>query len=65
MQRKDFKPGVKFTSVATGNVFEVLKIERALLADSYNVTIRNCTNGRKSVHGIGYLERLELHVVEG
>lgn len=65
MKKREIKPGIKFLSVATGTEFEILKIERALLADSYNVTIRNCMTGRKSVHGMGYLERLDLHVVEG
>lgn len=63
MKQEDFKKGTKFISAATGFTFEVLKIEKALFADSYNVTIKNLENGRKSVHGLNYLSKLDLHKV--
>ncbi len=62
MKTEDFKPGVKFISQTTYARFEVVKVERALFADSYNVTIRNLDTGRKSVHGLNYLSKLNLHI---
>ena len=62
MKEEEFKPGVKFISQTTQVRFEVLKVERALFANSYNVTIRNLDNGRNSVHGLNYLSKLNLHI---
>ena len=59
---EDFKPGIKFISDTTQARFEVLEVKKALFADSYNVTVRNLDNGRKSVHGLNYLSKLNLHV---
>ncbi len=64
MKPEDFEKGTKFIAAATGFIFEVLKIEKALFADSYNVTIKNLENGRKSVHGLNYLSKLDLHKVK-
>ncbi len=62
MKEEEYKPGVKFISQTTQVRFEVLKVERALFANSYNVTIRNLDNGRNSVHGLNYLSKLNLHI---
>ena len=64
MKPEDLEKGTKFIAAATGFTFEVLKIEKALFADSYNVTIKNLENGRKSVHGLNYLSKLDLHKVK-
>ena len=64
MKPEDFEKGTKFIAAATGFTFEVLKIEKALFADSYNVTIKSLDNGRKSVQGLNYLLKLDLHKVK-
>ena len=62
IKAEDFKPGVKFISDTTQAKFEVLEVKKALFADSYNVIIRNLDNGRKSIHGLNYLTKLNLHI---
>ena len=62
IKAEDFKPGVKFISDTTQARFEVLEVKKALFADSYNVIIRNLDNGRKSIHGLNYLTKLNLHI---
>lgn len=59
-----FKEGTIFESGLSGNRFVVLSVKKAILNNAYNVTVRNLETGRKSVHGLKYLEKADIKILE-